>query len=165
MFAWAEDGIFPARVAAVHARFRTPHVAILLSAGMASLSVVGCQVAGNWFLGVDILVTSMLINFLLMAVAVLTLPSRNPAIAAAITVLPSRGHQALVATAGVVVLALFLAVHTWRDLTGPAVWYFKSTPLWIIVMALATVVYAREMARLRARGVDVDARFRALPPE
>jgi basic amino acid/polyamine antiporter, APA family len=165
MFAWAEDGIFPASVAAVHPRFRTPHVAILLSAGMATLSVIGCQVAGNWFLGVDILVTSMLINFLLMALAVLALPSRNPAIAAAITVLPSRGHQVLVATAGVVVLAIFLAVHTWRDLASPAAWYFKSTPLWIIVMGLATVVYAREMRRLKARGVDIAARFLALPPE
>ena len=31
MFAWAEDGIFPAGVAAVHRRFRTPHVAILIT--------------------------------------------------------------------------------------------------------------------------------------
>ena len=32
-------------------------------------------------------------------------------------------------------------------------------------MALATIVYRREMRRLRARGVDVAARFAALPPE
>ena len=165
MFAWAEDGIFPAAVAAVHPRFRTPHVAILLSAGMATIGILGCHLAGDWFLGVDILVTSMLINFVLMALAVLALPARNPALAAAITVLPSRAHQVPVAAAGVVVLAVFLAVHTWRDLTGGAAWYFKSTPVWAIVMALATVVYWREMRRLRASGVDVAARFAALPPE
>jgi hypothetical protein len=56
-------------------------------------------------------------------------------------------------------------VHTWRDLTGPAAWYFKSTPVWAIVMALATLVYLQEMRRLRAQGVDVAARFAALPPE
>lgn len=165
MFAWAEDGIFPSQVAAVHSRFRTPHVAILLSAAMATVGVVGCHLAGDWFLGVDILVTSMLINFLLMAISVLALPGRNPAIAAAIAVLPSRAQQLPVAGAAVAVLALYLAVHTWRDVTGPAAWYFKSTPVWAIVMTLASVVYWREMQRLRTNGVDVAARFAVLPPE
>jgi len=67
--------------------------------------------------------------------------------------------------AGVCVLALYLAVHTWKDITGPAAWYFKSTPVWAIVMTLASVVYVREMRRLRAQGVDVAARFLELPPE
>jgi APA family basic amino acid/polyamine antiporter len=165
MFAWAEDGIFPAAVAAVHPSYRTPHVAILLSAGMATIGVIGCHLAGDWFLGVDILVTAMLINFLLMALSVLALPGRNPAIAAAISVLPSRAQQVPVAVAGVLVLSLYLAVHTWRDLSGPAAWYFKSTPVWAIVMALATLVYLQEMRRLRKQGVDVAARFAALPPE
>ncbi len=165
MFAWAEDGIFPVAVAAVHPRFRTPHVAILLSTGMATVGVIGCHLAGDWFLGVDILVTAMLINFLLMALSVLALPSSNPALAAAVTVLPSAAQRVPVAVAGVCVLALYLAVHTWKDLTGPAAWYFKSTPVWAVVMALASVVYLREMRRLRRQGVDVAARFAALPPE
>jgi APA family basic amino acid/polyamine antiporter len=165
MFAWAEDGIFPAGVAAVHARFRTPHVAVLLTAGMGTVGVLGCHFAGDWFLGVDILVTAMLINFVLMALTVAALPSRNPGLAAAITVLPSPAWRAAVAAAGVAVLMLYLAVHTWRDLTGDAAWYFKSTPVWAVVMALASVVYLREMRRLRAAGVDVAARFAVLPPQ
>lgn len=166
MFAWAEDGIFPPAVAAVHPTLRTPHRAIMASAGMATLGIVGSHVAGDFFLGVDILVTSMLVNFLLMAVSVLALPSTNPALAARVSVLPSRSQQVPVALTGALVLGLFLVVHTWKDLTGPAAaWYFRSTPLWIIVMAIGTVVYAREMARLRASGVDVAARFAELPPE
>ena len=125
MFAWAEDGIFPAAVAAVHPRFRTPHVAILLSAGMATIGIVGCHLAGDWFLGVDILVTSMLINFLLMGLAVLALPARNPGLAAAMSVLPSPAARVGVAAVAVVVLAVFLAVHTWRDLSSGAAWYFE----------------------------------------
>ncbi len=71
-----------------------------------------------------------------------------------------------VAVVGALVLGLFLAVHTWKDLTGPAAaWYFRSTPLWVVVMTLGTVVYAREMSRLRASGIDVAARFAELPPE
>src|SRR5262249_14831055 len=70
MFAWAEDGIFPRAIAAVHPRFRTPHAAILASAVMATAGIVGSHLAGDFFLGVDILVTSMLVNFLLVSVSV-----------------------------------------------------------------------------------------------
>lgn len=166
MFAWAEDGIFPSAVATVHPRLHTPHVAIYASAGMATLGVLGSHLAGDFFLGVDILVTSMLVNFLLMTLSVVALPGRNPALAARVSVLPSRRLQWPVAVAGTLVLALFLGVHTWKDLTGPAAaWYFRSTPVWLLVMALGSVIYGREMARLRAGGVDVHARFQALPPE
>jgi amino acid transporter len=166
MFAWAQDGIFPAAVSAVHPTFRTPHVAVLASAGMGTLGVIGSHLAGDFFLGVDILVTSMLVNFLLMAAAVLALPSRNAALARAVTVLPSRSTQAPLALAGILALSLFLAVHTWRDLTMPvAAWYFRSTPVWALVMVIGTMIYLRERAALIRRGVDIRARFRELPPE
>ncbi len=132
---------------------------------MATLGIVGSHVAGSFFLGVDILVTSMLVNFLLMAVSVVTLPRRNPALARDVTVLPSRAAQVPLAVAAIVVLALFLGVHTWKDLTAPAAaWYFRSTPLWLLVMAAGTVIYRRETQKLRRQGVDLDARFATLPP-
>jgi basic amino acid/polyamine antiporter, APA family len=166
MFAWAQDGIFPAAVSEVHPRYRTPYVAIIASTAMASLGVLGSHLAGDFFLGVDILVTSMLVNFLLIAAAVVVLPMRNAALARAVTVLPSRSVQAPLASAGVLVLAMFLGVHTWRDLTMPAAaWYFRSTPVWALVMAIGTVIYVRERIALVRDGVDVAARFRELPPE
>jgi len=166
MFAWAEDGIFPKTVAAVHPRHRTPHVAVIASGGMATLGILGSHLAGDFFLGVDILVTAMLVNFLLMAVSVLTLPSRNPAIARDVTVLPNPAHRVPLAILAVVVLAGFLAVHTIKDLTAPAAaWYFRSTWLWVAVMAAGTVVYGWEVAKLKAAGVDLGARFNTLPPE
>jgi amino acid transporter len=164
MFAWAEDEIFPRAVAAVHPRFRTPHVAILASGGMATLGVVGSHVAGDFFLGVDILVTAMLVNFLLMALTVFTLPMRNPELARTVTVIPSRGVRAALAGLGVIVLSVFLAMHTWKDLTAPsAAWYFRSTYLWCMVLAAGSVIYFREVRALRRRGVDVPARFEQLP--
>ncbi len=48
MFAWAEDGIFPSAVAAVHPTFRTPHIAILASGAMATLGVIGSHLAGDF---------------------------------------------------------------------------------------------------------------------
>ena len=166
MFAWAEDGIFPRAVAAVHPRWHTPHVAILCSGVMASIGIVGCHLAGDFFLGIDILVTAMLVNFILMCASVLALPVRNRALARAVTVVPKRSLQLPLAAAGVVVLGAFLVVHTVRDLTMPAAaWYFRSTPVWLCVMAMATVIYIREMGALRRSGVDVSARFATLPPE
>jgi APA family basic amino acid/polyamine antiporter len=138
----------------------------LASATMATLGVLGSHLAGDFFLGVDILVTSMLVNFLMMTVAVLALPVRNPALAAAVTVLPSRAVQAPLALAGAIVLAVFLGVHTWRDLTtAAAAWYFRSTPVWAVVMTVGTLIYLRERAALVRRGVDLAAHFRDLPPE
>jgi APA family basic amino acid/polyamine antiporter len=164
MFAWAEDGIFPKTVAAVHPTFRTPHVAIVASGVMATLGVIGSHLAGDFFLGVDILVTAMLVNFLLMAVTVITLPSRNPTLAHAVTVLPSSRLRVALAVTGVIVLSLFLAMHTWKDLTGPAVaWYFRSTYLWGLVLAAGSVIYWREVRALRRSGVNLRERFALLP--
>ncbi len=166
MFAWAEDGIFPRVVAKVHAVWHTPHIAIVLSGGMASVGIVGSHLAGDFFLGVDILVTSMLVNFLLMCVTVLTLPSRNPGIANDVGVIPSRTVQRVVAGCGVLLLGLFMVVHIRKDLTAPVeAWYYRSTFLWLAVMAAATVVYVREVRALRRQQVDVDAIFATLPPE
>jgi amino acid transporter len=166
MFAWAEDGIFPRAVSGVHPRYRTPHRAILASAAMATLGIVGSHLAGDFFLGVDILVTAMLVNFILMCISVLTLPSRNPALAREVTVVPKRSRQVPLAIAGIATLSGFLAVHTWKDLTAPvAAWYFRSTPVWLLVMGIATVIYLREVSALRRRGADLAVIFATLPPE
>ena len=166
MFAWAEDGLVPAVVARLNTRYRTPHIAIIASTVVATLSIVGCHLAGDFFLGIDILVTAMLANYMLMCVTVLTLPSRNPAIAREVTVLPGRPSQLVIGGGGVLVLGAFFAVHTWKDLTAPAAaWYFRSTPVWIFVMGIATAIYVREVAAMRRRGVDVDAIFAELPTD
>jgi basic amino acid/polyamine antiporter, APA family len=165
MFAWAADGIFPRAIASVHPVLRTPHIAIIASGAMATLGILGSHLAGDFFLGVDILVSSMLVNFLMIAVAVLTLPRRNPALARSVTVMPNLQVRRAVAAIGVIVLTEFLAVHTWKDLTGPAeAWYFRSTPVWAVVMGIGSLIYWREVSRLRRAGVDLRARFAALPP-
>ena len=165
MFAWAEDGIFPKGVAAVHGSFRTPWVAILLSGTMATVGIVGSHLAGDFFLGIDILVTSMLVNFGLICLSLVTLPRRNPDLAAGVKVL-GRPAQVLVGGGGATLLGLFLILHIVKDLsTETAAWYFHSTWVWLLVMGVASLIYLREMSRLRQRGVDTDRLFRTLPPE
>ncbi len=166
MFAWAEDGIFPRSVARVHPQRHTPHVAIVLSGMMASVGVLGSHLAGDFFLGVDILVTSMLVNFLLMCISVLFLPKRNPKLAREITVFRSRAVHFPLAMVGAAILALFLVVHIQKDLAAEvAHWYFRSTTIWLIVMAIASMIFLREVRALRRDGVDVEALFAELPPE
>jgi amino acid transporter len=166
IFAWGEDGIFPRRVASVHPKRHTPHVAILLSGILASAGILGNYLADDFFLGVDILVISMLVNFLLMCLSVLVFPHRNPELAKRVCVVTSRKVQVIISLLGVLVLGGFLVIHIWKDLTTPLrEWYFHSTPIWLIVMAVASGIYAREVRRLRRRGVDVKALFSKLPPE
>ncbi len=165
MFAWAEDGIFPGFVTAVSERYRAPWVAILASSGMASISILGCHFAGDFFLGVDLLVTSMLVNFLLMSLSIALLPSRNPEIAARVGLFRSPASRIAVGAAGFALLAVYLAVHVAKDLSAdvPA-WYFHSTWLWALVMAAATLIFLAKWSRLRRQPGALD-RFRQLPPQ
>ncbi|MCY3745967.1 MAG: APC family permease [Acidobacteria bacterium] len=165
MFAWAEDGIFPKGVATVHRSFHTPWVAILLSGTMATVGIVGSHLAGDFFLGIDILVTSMLVNFGLICLSLVTLPRRNPDLARDVKVL-GRPAQVLVGGGGAALLGLFLVLHIVKDLsTETTAWYFHSTWVWLLVMGIASLIYLREMARLRQRGVDIHRLFNTLPPE
>ena len=166
VFAWAEDGIFPRRIAHVHPRRHTPQRAVILSGVMASIGILGSHFAGDFFLGIDIMVMSMLVNFLLMCLTVLFLPHRNPGLAADIKVLTARGWQVTLAGLGVLMLSGFLVIHVVKDLKADAeAWYFHSTPVWLIVMAIASAIYFRELRQLAKSGVDVEAVFRKLPPE
>lgn len=166
MFAWAEDGIFPKQVTKVHPVFHTPHVAILISGVMASIGILGCHFAGDFFLGIDIMVTSMLVNFLLMCSSVITFPGHNPALYKGIRVVRSRPAQLILATLGAIILSGFLVIHIIKDLSSPVeAWYFHSTPVWVIIMAVASVIYFRELKKLRDAGTDTKSLFSSLPDE
>ena len=164
MFAWGEDGIFPRAVASVNARWRTPHAALLASGLMATVGILGSHLAGDFFLGIDILVTAMLVNFLLMCLSLLNLARRNPEHAARMQVLRARTGQLVAGTAGVVLLTVFLAVHIHKDLSADVgAWYFHSTWVWIGVMAVASAIFFVRVARMRREGADTGALFRELP--
>jgi APA family basic amino acid/polyamine antiporter len=164
MFSWAEDGIFPKRISTIHASYHTPHVAIVVSGLMASVGIIGSHFAGDFFLGIDIMVTSMLVNYLLMCVSVLLLPRTNPSIAKNISVFKSRVLQQILAGAGALWLCSFLIIHIIKDLSASVdAWYFHSTPVWVIVMMMATVIFSYNWRRLKKSGVDTDKLFSTLP--
>jgi len=139
-------------------------MAILLSGFMATVGVLGSHFAGDFFLGIDIMVTSMLVNYLLMCVSVLWLPRNNPEIAARVTVVRSISLQRSLAVGGISCLSLLLIVHIVSDLgTTVSAWYFHSTVPWLLVMLIASVIFLYYWRRLRASGVDTAERFSRLP--
>lgn len=166
MFSWAEDGIFPKRISKIHGKFHTPHVAILLSGLMATIGILGSHFAGDFFLGIDIMVTSMLVNFLLMCVSVLALPINNPTLATEIKVFKSLSLQRVLALLGTLWLTGFLIIHITKDVTAPAdAWYFHSTPVWLLVMLVASLIFFYNWRRLKKSGVNTKQLFSTLPPE
>jgi APA family basic amino acid/polyamine antiporter len=166
MFAWAEDGIFPSPIARIHRRYHTPHVALVASGAIASVGILGSHFAGDIFLGIDIMVTAMMVNFLLMCVTLISLARVNPALAAQIAILKNRPLQLLVGWLGVAFLSIFLLAQIWKDLSSEvAAWYFHSTPVWLIVMALGSAVFFSKMRSLRNAGTDSKILFSTLPGE
>lgn len=149
LFAWAEDGIFPKSIAKVNPKTQTPQNALLISGFMATIGVLGSHFAGDFFLGIDIMVTSMLVNFLLMCITLLVLPKKNPAIAKNIKVLVSKPLRNILAILGIFFLSGFLLIHVWKDINAQvSQWYFHSTYTWLIVMGIASLIYFLQWKKL-----------------
>jgi basic amino acid/polyamine antiporter, APA family len=166
LYAFGADGLLPRAFSRIHERFRTPPYALTVTAIVASLCVLGCNLAGDFFLGVDLLVVSMLVNFLLMAGALLTFPLVNPELHKQITFLESRKAQVSIAIAAILLLGALLIVQIASDVSSTAPWYLKSTTSWVVVMSAACILFWRFWTRLTGKELDQRAQiFRDLPPE
>lgn len=164
VFAWAEDGIFPKSLAAIHPKFHTPVPAILLSGAVSSLGILGSHFAGDFFLGIDIMVTSMLVNFIFMCLSVAWLPKRNPTLAKQITIFPNKAARAIIVGIGSVFLSCFLLIHTYKDLTSSVdAWYFHSTWIWLLVMGMAAGLFFIRWGKLKKTNPDLLEKFSKLP--
>lgn len=166
MFAWAEDGIFPSTISKIHKKYHTPYIALIVAGFMSTIGVLGSHFAGNFFLGIDIMVTSMMVNFLLMCITLITIKNINPKIASEISVLKNRTLQLCIGWFGFIFLLGFLCIHTYKDLTSEvSAWYFHSTPIWLIVMIVASIIYIYKWRWLTSKGTNLSNRFKTLPQE
>jgi APA family basic amino acid/polyamine antiporter len=166
MFAWAKDGIFPKSIAKVHQKNNTPHIALFVAGTMASIGVLGSHYAGDFFLGIDIMVTSMMVNFLLMCITLVAITKVNPTLSKQISVLKNRPLQLWIGWLGIITLAAFLGIHTFKDLTAQtSAWYFHSTPIWLIVMGIASIIFGVNWRRLKRKNAQLKELFSNLPEE
>lgn len=166
LYAFSRDKVLPPSFSRVHSRFRTPHVSLTVTALAGSLCVLGCNWAGDFFLGVDLLVLSMLVNFLLMAAALLRFPHTSPELYRQMIFLRARKAQVVVASAAGVCLGGLLVVQVVADLRSASPWYLKSTTSWTIAMLGGCWLFYRFWVRLRTEGLDPRAEvFGDLPQE
>lgn len=166
MFAWAEDKIFPERFAEIHPTKHTPANALIFAGIMASIGVLGSHFAGDFFLGIDIMVTSMMVNFLLMCVTIITIKRVNPELSSKITMIQSRALQLVIGWTGIIVLTGFLIIHVFKDLTSDVdAWYFHSTYIWLIIMTLASILFINKWSILKRNNPEIEKKFKLLPEE
>ena len=166
VFAWADDGIFPSDIAAIHSKHQTPHRALMVSGTIASIGVIGSHYAGDFFLGIDIMITSMMVNFLLMCLTLATISHFNPTLSKGITLISSLSKRRVVGFLGVFLLVVFLSVHTWKDLSADVdAWYFRSTYVWLIVMGIGSIIFLYQTSKLKKSGKDLKQLFAKLPAE
>jgi amino acid transporter len=78
IYAWARDGIVPARFAATHGRYQTPVLALTISALLGSLSLIESMWLGYVF-GVSLRVLSVMAVFFLMGLGMLRYERPVPA--------------------------------------------------------------------------------------
>ena len=163
MFAWAKDNIFPNRVALIHSKFNTPYIAIILVGVVASIGAIGSHFAGDFFLGIDIMVTSMMINFLLMCVTLISIQRVNFKLFINITVIKNRTIQLFIGYTGTLIILMFLIIHTYKDLSSNVEeWYFHSTYIYLIVMIIASIYFALRWKTVQLKNNNT---FKTLPVE
>ncbi len=166
VFAWANDGIFPKTIAQIHDHYHTPHRALVLSGLLASVGVLGSHFAGDFFLGIDIMVISMMVNFLLMCFTLLFIHKTNPSLKNQLTILKSPLLRRWIGGLGVIVLAVFLLAHTYKDITSNvSFWYFHSTYIYLIVIGIASIYYITQTNRMQKKGIDLAKHFADLPDQ
>ena len=107
-----------------------------------------------------------MVNFLLMCVTLISIHKVNPALAQNIAVLKNRKLQLAIGWLGVITLLGFLSIHLYKDLTAQTeAWYFHSTPIWLIVMALASLIFAYKWRKLKKSTTNLSKQFLELPEE
>ncbi len=178
-FAWAEDGVFPRALATVNRRFRTPHWALTASALVASLIAVGCNLHG-FFKEINVIVIALCFTYVLVSVAVITLPRRNPRLYANVAFLRNRAGQIAVALVSIATVGLLLCTQIVLDLQTMAEGLYAASQgeesavtallgsnvvLWVVVLVIGAVIFRVMWKAKRRAGEDPNEPFTALPAE
>jgi len=177
-FSWAKDGIFPKGLASINKTFHTPHWALTACAVVASLVVLECHLhpEDGFFLGVDMVTIALLFTYMMVAVALLAFPKRNPELYKDVVFLKTRGAQVFVAVVALISIAALFATQVYQD--AETVWEAiqagtpallavprSATFVWLMVMAAGAVLFGIMWGRSKARGEDPMETFRTLPSE
>lgn len=132
IYAWAHDGIVPAAFAATHDRYKTPVLALSISALLGSLSLVESMWLGYVF-GVSLRVLSVMVVFFLMGLGMLRYKPPVPAWRIAIG-------------AAVIAFSLWFSVSIVYASRGQALWLQPAVQA-LIVAAIGAAIFRAAAAR------------------
>ena len=166
MYSWSKDNIFPNFFSEIHPNYNSPFRALIFSGCLASLGAFGSHFASDIFLGIDIMVTSMMFNFMLMCLTLITIPRVNPSLYNRITLVKNRLIQKIIGYSGLLLLIFFFVIHTYKDISMTTKsWYFHSTYIWLIVMSLATLFFIYRWKFLILKNKNLREVFKKLPDQ
>lgn len=132
LFAFGRDGFLPAPLASVHARFRTPHIAIVVQ----TLVVIGLAVSGSFEKLAIIANGSILLVYAACCLAVIELRRRKVQAGGSPFRVPFAAAIPALAMLVIVWLLTSLTAEEWKAL--------------LVVVAVAIVVYAASLPSRRA---------------
>ena len=166
MYSWSKDNIFPKFFSEIHRRYNSPHRALIFSGCLASIGAFGSHFASDIFLGIDIMVISMMFNFILMCLTLIAIPKVNLSLYNQITLLKNRVIQKIIGYSGILLLIFFFVIHTYKDISMTTKrWYFHSTYIWLIVMSLATFFFIYRWKSLILKNKNLKEDFKKLPDQ
>ena len=112
------------------------------------------------------MVTSMLVNFLLMCITLLYIKKHNFELYNDIDILKNRSLQLFIGWGGVIFLSCFLLIHLYKDLNNEVkTWYFHSTYVWLIVMGIASIFFIYQWNQIKTKEANHIKKFKKLPSE
>ena len=137
-----------------------------LSGIVSSFGILGSHFASDIFLGIDIMVIAMLVNFILICISVLLIHQNNPLLGNQITVIKNKGVQKLIACFGLISLSALLIINIVNDVMAvKTAWYFHATYVFTAVMLLASIIFTIYWNRIKKSGTFDADYFKNLPSE
>ncbi|GMA64277.1 APC family permease [Alicyclobacillus fastidiosus] len=155
VFAWGKDGLIPGVFARTHAKYKTPVLALTLSAIFGSISLIESLKLGFVF-GVNIRVLSVMLVFFCMGLGMITFPRHAPTLYTVNTSSMAK-NRFLQVFVGVLLMAIsvwFSISITLSSVSSPLILQpaFQS----VIVVILGIVIYQSYRMRLRRHSPSSD---------
>ncbi len=160
VYAWSEDGLIPAIFAKTHAKFKTPVLALTLSALFGSISLIESIQLGYVF-GVNVRVLSVMIVFFFMGLGMIMFPRHAPDLYGAnqSALANRRSLQVAIGIFLMLVAVWFSISIIVTSLSNP--FFLQPVVQTAIVVVIALLIYWRYLANLRQPGTDPAALAKA----
>jgi len=163
MYGWAVDKILP-KIFSKTNKHGVPSISLTVVTIMGSLVAIGC-VFGGFFTEVNVVVFSVFLVYVLLAISLITMKNKNPAIYRHISFMKNRIAQ-LVVSSLVIILVLGLSIATlWFDITVSKPWYQYMSIQTLILIISAVVIYYLAIYRMKKLGLNYKKIFSSMPPE